>query len=212
MGEEETTAPTIRVVRQRPPAISPLRQAAQRALEEGDWALARQHFQSLLHGEPHHIEALLALAKLAEHEGQPRQAENYRERAWQADPSDPMVLAAWLNRPAAQADPVASESQLRGLLRRHPEVGALHFALGNLLAHQGRWPEARQAYADAASSDGDNADYQFNLAVSLEQLRQPQEAARHYRLALAAAHQRAGAFAGTLVEARLQQLAAARQP
>ena len=67
-------------------------------------------------------------------------------------------------------------------------------------------------YFNAVAADGDNPDYLFNLAVSLEQLRQPQEAARHYRLALAAAHQRAGAFAGTLVEARLQQLAAARQP
>jgi uncharacterized protein HemY len=59
---------------------------------------------------------------------------------------------------------------------------SLNFALGNLYAQQGRWNDAQQAYFRAYAGDGDNPDYPlFNLAVSLEQLRQPKLALQYYQ-------------------------------
>ena len=45
--------------------------------------------------------------------------------------------------------------------------------LGNQLAQQGRWSEAQQEYFKAFASEPDNADFAYNLAVSLDHLRQP---------------------------------------
>jgi hypothetical protein len=56
------------------------------------------------------------------------------------------------------------------------------------------------------AADPDNPDYLFNLAVSLDQIRQPKLAAQHYRLALEAAQLRPAAFDRERVRARLEQL------
>jgi uncharacterized protein HemY len=103
-------------------------------------------------------------------------------------------------------DPQASESRLKLLLAAQPESAPLNFALGNLYARQGRWPEAQPVYFNAVAADGDNPDYLFNLAVSLDHLRQPKLAAQHYRLALDAAQRRPAAFDRERVRVRLGEL------
>jgi uncharacterized protein HemY len=87
-----------------------------------------------------------------------------------------------------------------------PEAHASQFALGNLYAGQGRWHEAQQAYFRAYSGEPDNPDYQFNLAVSLDQLRQPRLAAQYYQGALKAAETRHAAFDRTQAATRLREL------
>jgi uncharacterized protein HemY len=64
------------------------------------------------------------------------------------------------------------------------DSAALFFALGNLYARQGRWSEAQQAYFQAYALEPDNADHLFNVAVSLDHLRQKKLAAQYYRMAL----------------------------
>jgi uncharacterized protein HemY len=107
---------------------------------------------------------------------------------------------------AQKMDPVAAESRVKGLLAVEPEEGVLHFTLGNQYAQQSRWPEAQLAYAKAAAMNPENPDYAFNLAVSLEHLRQPQPALQQYRRALALALQRTASFDPAAAQARVQQL------
>jgi tetratricopeptide (TPR) repeat protein len=57
--------------------------------------------------------------------------------------------------------------------------------LGNLYADQKRWSEAQAAYFEAYRGAPDNADYAYNLAVSLDQLRQHPAALSYYERALA---------------------------
>jgi len=59
-----------------------------------------------------------------------------------------------------------------------------------------------QAYA----ADPDNADYIFNVAVSLDHLRQSKLAAQYYRMALSAAATRHGTFDRQAVEQRILEL------
>jgi len=82
----------------------------------------------------------------------------------------------------------------------------LYFTLGNQYAQQGRWAEAQQAYFKAFATDPDNADYAFNLAVSLDQLHQPALALEYYRRALALAEKRSASFAPEVARTRVQQL------
>src|SRR5262249_43234264 len=75
-----------------------------------------------------------------------------------------------------------------------PGANVLHFTLGNQLAQQGRWAEAQQAYFKAMAADPDNPDFAFNLAVSLDHLRQSKLAADYYRRAIALAEKHGASF------------------
>ena len=162
-------------------------------------------YDKALASDPNNVDALLALAAIAQREGHIGDADRYLQRAIEADPRSPAALAAALGSNAG-GDQQASESRLKSLLSTQPESGPLNFALGNLYARQGRWSEAQQAYFNAVAADADNPDYLFNLAVSLDQLRQPKLAAQHYRLALEAAQRHPAAFDRERVKLRLSEL------
>lgn len=172
---------------------------------------AREAYARIVHRNPRDIAGLLGLAAIASFLGRGDEAAALRRRAFEADPSDPATQAALLDTGASDAEPASAESRLKSLLARQP-APPLEFALGNLLARQRRWAEAQQAYFRAVAGDPDHPDYLFNLAVSLEHLRQPRIAASHYRQALAAATSRAAAFDPKLAERRASELAAAGQP
>ena len=106
-------------------------------------------------------------------------------------------------------DPAAAESRVKTLLAAEPEAAHLHFTLGNLYAGQERWPEAQQAYFDAFRLDDENADYAFNLAVSLDRLLQRRTALDYYRLALDLATRRPASFDSASVTERIRVMAAA---
>lgn len=212
-AEREPVAdtPPIRLVRTRPePDANLLRGHAN--IQHNDLEVARRDFEQALQRDPNNIDALLALGAIAQRQGRPSDAEGWYQRALIANPSAPAVQAAVLNGAVAGADPQTTESRLKTLLAGQPESAPLNFALGNLYARQQRWSEAQQAYFNAVAGEGDNPDYLFNLAVSLDHLRQGKPAAQHYRLALEAAERRPAAFDREQVRKRLAELQPARQP
>ena len=185
--------------------VDPHLQTGYAKLQANQLDAARRDYDAALRADPNNIDALLALAAIAQRQGQSADAERYLQRALDADPRDPAVLAAAMGN-APGSDPTPSESRLKTLLAAQPESGPLNFALGNLYARQGRWPEAQQFYFNAVAADSDNPDYLFNLAVSLDQIRQAKLAAQHYRLALEAAQKRPAAFDRESVRLRLNEL------
>lgn len=202
----ESSSPTpIRLTRTRQ-EIDPGLLRGHASLQRGEFDLARRDFEQALQRDQNNTDALLALATIAQSQGRGGDAEALRQRALVANPSDPATQAAILSGSAAEADPQTAESRLKTLLSAQPESAALNFALGNLYSRQSRWPEAQQAYFNAVAADGDNPDYLFNLAVSLDHLRQARLAGQHYRMALEAATRRPAAFDRTKVERRLGEL------
>ncbi|MBL8429837.1 MAG: tetratricopeptide repeat protein [Dechloromonas sp.] len=203
-SDPSATAP-IRLTRTRPePDTSIARGHA--SLQRGEMELSRREFEQALQRDPNNTDALLALAAIAHSQGRPADAESLRQRALIANPSDPAAQAAVLNNPSANADPNTAESRLKSLLSSQPESAPLNFALGNLYSRQARWAEAQQVYFNAVAADGDNPDYLFNLAVSLDHLRQPRLAAQHYRLALEASTKRPAGFSRDKAQQRLGEL------
>lgn len=194
----------VRLVRSRL-EVDPNLGRGYRSLQAGHIEAARADYELALRRDPKNIDALLGLAAIAQREGRSADAERYQQRAVEADPKDAAAQAATLGAVAA-ADPATAESRLKSLLSAQPESGPLNFALANLYSRQQRWSEAQQAYFNAVAADGDNPDYLFNLAVSLDHLRQPRLAAQHYRLALEAAERRAPAFDREQAKKRLQSL------
>lgn len=195
----------VRLTRSKPETDSHVAQGY-RLLQAGALDLARREYELALRRDRHNVDALLGMAAIAQKEGRFGESQDYVQQAVEADPKDAGAQAALISA-SASADPVNAESRLKIQLAAQPESGPLNFALGNLYARQTRWAEAQSAYFSAVTADPDNPDYLFNLAVSLDQLRQPKPAAQHYRLALEAAEKRPAEFNQERVRRRLAQLA-----
>lgn len=184
--------------------IAPAVQNGYNALKAGDLATARQQYDQALMQDPNNRDALLGAATVALREQNGAQATANYLRLLELDPQDPEALAALaLLRPG---DLASSEVRLRGLARQHPQSGPVQFALGNLYARQGRWPEAQQSYFRAYTAVPDNADYAFNLGVGLDRMNQARLAQQYYRRALELAQASPPAFDIHAVRKRLQEL------
>lgn len=175
------------------------------AFQAGNLAGAQAAYDRSLRSDPRNADALHGRAAIALREGRIEDAEADFLRILENDPRNAEANAALVGL-RGSGDPVAAESRIKSLLAQQPGAPALHFALGNLYARQSRWSEAQQAYFAALTTDGDNPDYLFNLAVSLDQLHQPRLAADYYGKALKAADARHAAFDRSVAAKRLGEL------
>ena len=194
----------VRVTRA-PLRVNPLLAKGFELFERGDLGAARRAYEQALKSDPHSIDALQGMAAISLRENRPDAAEHYFQRILLADPQDPHAIAGLANL-RGHINPGSAESRLKGLIAAQPELSAPHFALGNLYSTQERWAEAQQAYFKAYSSDPGNPDILFNLAVSLEHLRQNKLAAQYYTLAIDAAGKRPAGFDAAQAAARLRTL------
>ena len=186
-------------------AVDPLVEQAYQAFQRNDLAAARDGYQRALAREPTNRDALLGLAAIDVRGGQLNSAEARYLRLLEIDPRDSHAVASLISL-RGQLDPVASESRLKSLIASQPESALLHFSLGNQYAQQSRWSEAQGAYFKAHSVDPENADYAFNLAVSLDQLHQGKLALEFYQRALALTDKRAASFDPAHASLRVQEL------
>ncbi len=186
-------------------AVDPLVEQAYEAFQRNDLAAARDGYQRALAREPTNRDALLGLAAIDVRSGQLNSAEARYLRLLEIDPRDSHAVASLISL-RGQLDPVASESRLKSLIASQPETALLHFSLGNQYAQQSRWSEAQAAYFKAHSVDPENADYAFNLAVSLDQLHQGKLALEFYQRALALTDRRAASFNPAHARLRVQEL------
>ena len=85
----------------------------------------------------------------------------------------------------------------------------MHFNLGNLYARQARWPEAEESYFAAYQADPENADYAYNLAVSLDHIEQRTAALSYYQRAIELADGRRVSFDAGNAMTRVRLLTAA---
>ena len=177
---------------------------AYEAHRTGDAASASEAYRAVLEDEPRNRDALLGLAATAARAGRRDEAAAHYARVLASHPADAVARAGLIA--IDERDPARSESALKTLLRREPRAAHLHFDLGNVYAAQSRWAEAQRAYFDACRFDGDNADYAYNLAVSLDHLAQRRGALDLYRKALALSQERPAAFDTVAVLARIRDI------
>jgi Flp pilus assembly protein TadD len=186
-------------------AVDPLVEQGYQAFQRNDLAAARDSYQKALTREPNNRDALLGLAAIDLRNGQLESAEFRYRKLLEIDPRDSQAVAG-LVALRGRSDPVASESRLKTLIAGQPEAAQLHFSLGNQYAQQSRWREAQAAFFKAHSIDPENADYAFNLAVSLDQLHQKTPALTYYQRAIALADKRAASFDPAQARLRVQEL------
>lgn len=160
----------------------------------------RLYSQAAAHGD--NVDALLGLASIASVQNRAADAQRLYREVLDIDPRNAEAQGALLDL-LGNTDSQATESRLKTLIERDPSP-QLYQTLGNLYAGQGRWNDAQAAYFEAYRGAPDNADYAFNLAVSLDQLHQTPAALTYYEKALngAGVHR----FDRTQATTRVQQL------
>lgn len=177
------------------------------ALTAGDDDRAETLYRQALARNPDNINARYGLAGLAMRQSRLDDAyEHYRAIA-DADPGDGRATAALL---ALEGTGAEGESRLKRLAAAEPENDFVHFSLGTFYARQQRWPYAQQAFFEALRLDGNNPDYAFNLAVSLDQMGKSRAALDYYQAALRLADGRAARFDPDRVRSRIRAISQAR--
>lgn len=131
------------------------------------------------------VDALLGLAAIAGARNRNDDAARLYREVLDRDPHNATAQSALLDL-LGNTDRQATESRLKTLIERAPSAG-LYQTLGNLYVEQNRWGDAQMAYFEAFRAAPGNADYAFNLAVSLDRLHQTQAALGYYEKALSLA-------------------------
>ncbi len=185
--------------------VSPQLTAAYQAYVAGDLAIAKQFYLKALDSDSTNKDVLLGLAAIATRMRQDNEAQSYYLRVLELDPRDPFAVAG-IAALGQTADLNQTESRLKTLLAQQPDAAALHFTLGNNYVSQSRWTEAQQSFFRAFSIDSTNADYAFNLAVSLDHLNKIKLASKYYSKALVLAGDTTVGFEKAQASKRLKEL------
>ena len=161
--------------------VTPSLLDAYQAYQRGDYVIAAQGYRQVLGQDAHNRDALLGLAAIAQQQGQDEAAQQYYRQLLVLDPRDPAALTALMTYAPDEGN---TESRLKTMLADNPRSVALHFALGNYYADLSSWGDAQQYYFNALTLAPTNAQFAFNLAVSLDHLGQRKLAARYYEQAV----------------------------
>ncbi len=158
-------------------------------------AAARADYQAALRDESGNRDALLGLAAIDVRTGRFESAEARYLRLLQVDPRDPHAQAALIAlrgeppRSARHRKPRQEPARRRSGRRR---AATSRSATSSPSRAAGR--RRSSAYFKAFAADPENADFAYNLAVSLDHLRQAKLALEYYRRAIALAEKRGASF------------------
>ncbi len=163
--------------------VDPTLLAAYQAFSRGEDTSAQQQYRQVLQRDVRNIDALLGMAAIAQRQGRDADAQGWYQKVLEIEPRNIIAQSAMVN-PQANTDMVGTESRIKNMLAQQPEAANLHASLGNLYAEQSQWPSAQDAYFNASRFAPNNADYAFNLAISLDQMGKSNLALRQYQRAL----------------------------
>lgn len=204
---EEIDAGEVQISRsQRPNAVDAALTQAYAAFQAGDLDGAARLYNKARSADPDRRDTLLGLGAVALKRGDLPRAYDFYAAILKRYPDDPVASAAVFNMTEAEGE--GGAARLRMLLDGHANAAYIHAALGNWYARRQRWPDAQQAYFDAARLDAGNPDYAFNLAVCLEHLGQGPAALGYYQKSLSLRATRGAVFKAQAAQDRVNALSA----
>jgi tetratricopeptide (TPR) repeat protein len=196
----------IQIIHNRiPDRTGELIKSAYAAYVAGNYNDARQAYLGILRDMPDNRNALLGMAAIAQRAEGPDQGARIWMQVLAKYPGDPVATAALINLMANQ-DYTGSTRTIGKLLQEYPHAAFLYFSLGNLHASAFRWPEAQRAFAEASRLEGDNPDYAYNLAVTLEHVGDHRGALGYYKTAADLAQNKPVNFDISVVMSRITAL------
>ena len=180
--------------------------AAWLAYESGQYDGAEKLYAEVLHLEKNNRDAMLGLGAIAIHKKDLKTAKRYYLALLKQDPRDPIATAAIASLHSDKTSIESDEEYLLTMLDSNPKAAHLNFALGNIYAQKGEWKTAQQSYFNAWQQDSENADYVFNLAVSMDQLSKQEQAIKFYKACLLKSTNKQVSFSREAVKKRITDL------
>ncbi|MCK5523732.1 MAG: hypothetical protein KAI83_11425 [Thiomargarita sp.] len=171
--------------------------------QNDDWT-AQRAYTKVLQKDENNRDALLGLAAVALRKGNKAQAQHHYQRVLHLYPQDTYAQVGLIN--TLDHFSQETESQLKLLIKQVPQSAYIHFSLGNFYARKGRWAQAQKAYFNAYRYDKIQADYVYNLAISLDYLNKPSLALTYYKQALELASNQSVHFNPKSILKRMQTL------
>jgi len=191
--------------RRTPRAVPAQLTQAYLAYQARDYQQAEKLYRQTLRRYPGNQDAMLGLAAIAQLQGNRRVANHYYTKILKSNPGNKTALLA-LQTLKGEHHQLEHGSQIKHWLQSDRDNAPLHFALGNQHAANSRWKEAQQAYFEAHRLQPENADYAFNLAISLDQLGLAKEALNYYQIAKDMSASGTGQFSSIQLDRRIEQL------
>lgn len=180
--------------------------AAWVAYEGGHYQQAKDLYRAVLTMEKNNRDALLGMGAIAVIEKNASVAREIYLSLLKQDPRDPIATAALASLQTGETSLKADEEYMLMMVQKNPDAPHLNFALGNIYAQQNKWRPAQQYYFNAWQHDKKNADYIFNLAVSLDQLNKHQQAITFYKDSLLKSENKQISFSRVAVQQRIKEL------
>ena len=184
---EEVTEPVAEPIRIVRGAIAnplfPKLSEAWAAFQSADYARAETLYREVRAADAGNIDALLGLGALAARGDRTDEARDLYQAVLLTEPKNATAISALSTLPTAGGRNLDA-STLKNLVREQPGAANLHFALGLQYVAMGSWSDAQSAFFEAVRNEPTNADYVYNLAVSLDRLGQAAPAATYYQRAL----------------------------
>lgn len=189
-----------------PQGVDPILLSAYQAFVRGEDASAQQQYRQVLQQDVRNVDALLGMAAIAQRQGRDADAQGWYQKVLEIEPRNSIAQTASVS-PQSNAGEVNAESRIKNMIAQQPDGANLHAALGNLYAEQNQWPSAQEAYFNASRLAPNNADYAFNLAISLDQMGKSGLALSQYERALALLNKSGGTSPDRVqLEARIREL------
>ena len=192
-----------------PASVNKVVQQAYNALQARQYDKARADYMTALDMAPDNRDALLGAATVAVAQNRQQEALTFYQRRLSTDPNDSLARAGMLAITNRKENSVSVNNDIDTLLASNPESAYLHFLKGINYAATRKWREAQSAFFKAFELDNQNPDYAYNLAISLDHLRQPEQARRFYKDALELAQTNGASFSEADLQRRIDELDAA---
>lgn len=174
------------------------------AYQAGNDSVALDKYNQVLKLDPGNRNALLARAAINVQNNNSEAAIRDYQALLLANPKDSLAMTSLVS--LANFSPVETESQLKLMIRDEPDSPYLNFALANVYGAQNRWQEAQGLYFKALENNPGDANYAYNLAVSLEHIAKPRVAITYYQRALDNYEMSLATFSRDVVNQRLELL------
>ncbi|MCW8933478.1 MAG: hypothetical protein OQK98_02030 [Gammaproteobacteria bacterium] len=203
--QQPRTQPISFVRTNKPDPIHVLLGDAYKAFHNEDYRKSESLYKKVKIREPKNRDALLGLAAIGIKEKRFEYARQKYQYLLKLNPRDSLAIAG-ISSIESRVDPQLNESQLKFMLKQQPDSAHLYFALGSQYSSQNKWAEAQSAFFSAWSAENKNADYAYNLAVSLDHLDKKKQALDFYQLSLKLKQASSGNFSKIDTEKRIHIL------
>ena len=170
-----------------------------------DYFNAGAYYQQALSRNPASVDALNGLAAVNVAKGNVKAAQEGFYRVLMLDPSNKFARVSLIGLMQG-VSAKEKEIELVALSKQFPEDALIHTALGEHYASQNLWMKAQSSFFSAFELNPENPQYQYNLAVSLDNLGKSQLAAQYYESLLSHPNMSDTAISHAAVERRLTRL------